>query len=43
MVGAEMLTNGREEYQMTPGDWGGGRIESDPVLLAGFVLSLSQR
>lgn len=24
MVGAEMLTNGREEYQMTPGDWEGG-------------------
>lgn len=24
MVGAEMLTNEREEYQMTPGDWEGG-------------------
>ncbi len=24
MVGAEMLTNGSEEYQMTPGDWEGG-------------------
>lgn len=38
MAGAEMLTNGRGEYRMTPGDWerGGSRTESDPVLLGGF-------
>lgn len=40
MVGAEMLTNGREEYQMTPGDWRGDRTESDPVMPEGFMLAV---
>lgn len=41
-----MLTNGREEYQMTSGDWeggregGGDRAESDPVLFEGFILAV---
>lgn len=38
-----MLTNGREGYQMTLGDWEGGRgAEREPVLLQleGFRLAV---
>lgn len=33
-----MLTNGREEYQMTSRHCEGGEAESDPVLFEGFFI-----
>lgn len=37
-----MLTNGIEEYQMTPGDWkkGGGNSAETDLVFEGFVLAM---
>ena len=44
MAGAEMLTNGRGEYRMTPGDWeegwgGGAELKVTQCCLKVFVLA----
>lgn len=41
MAGAEMLTNGRGEYRMTPGDWerGGAELKVTQCCLEVFTLA----